>query len=91
MTAATPRPGHHDKDDVVLVPFAKEHLEGALRPSQEMAWTHRLKDWAIALGLGQGLVLSMAAVRSSRPRPASAPRGSCRWSAGYYRLNDRLT
>ena len=58
MTATTTRPGHHDdSDDVVLVPFAKEHLEGALRLSQEMSWPYRLEDWAIALELGQGFVL----------------------------------
>lgn len=57
MTATTRRPGHHDKDDVVLVPFAKEHLEGALRLSQEMSWPYRLEDWAIALELGHGFVL----------------------------------
>lgn len=41
----------------VLVPFADEHLHGALRLSQEMAWPYRLEDWAVALGLGQGFVL----------------------------------
>ena len=57
MTATATRPGHHDNDDVVLVPFAKEHLEGALRLSQEMSWPYRLEDWAFALELGQGFVL----------------------------------
>ncbi|WP_280156342.1 GNAT family N-acetyltransferase [Piscinibacter sp. XHJ-5] len=57
MTATTTRPGHRDHDDVVLLPFAKEHLEGALRLSQEMSWPYRLEDWAIALELGQGFVL----------------------------------
>ena len=57
MSTTTPEPGHHDKDNVVLIPFGKEHLDGALRLSQEMAWTHRLEDWAIALELGQGFVL----------------------------------
>ncbi|SDH76499.1 Acetyltransferase (GNAT) domain-containing protein [Variovorax sp. OV700] len=42
---------------VVLVPFATEHLEGALQLSQEMSWPYRLEDWAIALELGQGFVL----------------------------------
>lgn len=57
MTATATRPGHHDNDDVVLVPFGKEHLEGALALSQEMSWPYRLEDWAIALELGQGFVL----------------------------------
>ena len=61
MTAAAPRPGHHDNDDVVLVPFGKEHLKGALRLSQEMSWPYRLEDWAFALELGQGFVLLDAA------------------------------
>lgn len=41
----------------VLVPFATEHLEGALQLSQEMSWPYRLEDWALALELGQGFVL----------------------------------
>jgi GNAT superfamily N-acetyltransferase len=51
MSAAI-RPG-----DAVLLPFAEEHLEGALRLSQEMSWPYRLEDWAIALELGRGFVL----------------------------------
>ena len=57
MTATTTRPGHHDNDDVVLVPFGKEHLEGALQLSQEMSWPYRFEDWSFALELGQGFVL----------------------------------
>ena len=57
MTAAATRAGHHDNDDVVLVPFANEHLGAALRLSQEMSWPYRLEDWAVALELGQGFVL----------------------------------
>jgi predicted GNAT family N-acyltransferase len=57
MTATATGSGHRDHDDVVLLPFAKEHLEGALRLSQEMSWPYRLEDWAIALELGQGFVL----------------------------------
>jgi len=56
MTAMTTRFDHHD-DGVVLVPLASEHLEGALRLSQEMSWPYRLEDWAFALELGQGFVL----------------------------------
>lgn len=43
--------------DVALVPFAAEHLPGALRLSQEMGWPYRLEDWAVALELGRGFVL----------------------------------
>ena len=57
MTAMATQPGHHDHDDVVLVPFATEHLEGALQLSQEMSWPYRFEDWAFALELGQGFVL----------------------------------
>lgn len=57
MTALVTRPVHDDNDDVVRVPFAAEHLEGALRLSQEMSWPYRLEDWALALELGQGFVL----------------------------------
>ena len=57
MTATATPTGHHGSDDVVLVPFANEHLEGALQLSQEMSWPYRLEDWAIALELGQGFVL----------------------------------
>jgi len=57
MTATTTRTGDHRDDDVVLVPFATEHLEGALQLSQEMSWPYRLDDWAFALELGQGFVL----------------------------------
>jgi len=57
MTASVIRPDRHDNADVVLVPFANEHLEGALRLSQEMSWPYRLEDWALALELGQGFVL----------------------------------
>jgi len=45
---------------VVLLPFAKAHLEGALKLSQEMSWPYRLEDWDLALQLGQGFVLESA-------------------------------
>jgi GNAT superfamily N-acetyltransferase len=63
MTAAAPpRTGHHDNDGVVVVPFAKAHLEGALKLSQEMSWPYRLEDWDFALQLGHGFVLQRAGV-----------------------------
>lgn len=57
MTDSAPRHDHHDNDDVVLVPFGQEHLDGALRLSQEMSWPYRLEDWAFALEIGLGFVL----------------------------------
>jgi GNAT superfamily N-acetyltransferase len=57
MTPTTTRRGDHHNDDVVLLPFATEHLESALRLSQEMSWPYRLEDWTIALEIGQGFVL----------------------------------
>lgn len=57
MSAATiPRRRQRD-DDVVLVPFGEQHLQGALRLSQETSWPYRPEDWAIALELGRGFVL----------------------------------
>ncbi|MEO5737184.1 MAG: GNAT family N-acetyltransferase [Variovorax sp.] len=43
--------------NVVLHPFAKAHLQGALKLSQEMSWPYRLEDWDVALELGRGFVL----------------------------------
>jgi GNAT superfamily N-acetyltransferase len=62
MTTATTRAGHCGHHDVVLVPFARRHLEGAIVLSQEMSWPYRLEDWALALQLGQGFVLERAGV-----------------------------
>ena len=59
-SAATPRTAHHDNDDVVLIPFAKAHLGGALKLSQEMSWPYRLEEWEVALQLGQGFVMQSA-------------------------------
>jgi GNAT superfamily N-acetyltransferase len=58
-TAATPA-GNREREDVVLVPFAKAHLEGALKLSQEMSWPYRIEDWDLALQLGDGFVLQRA-------------------------------
>jgi GNAT superfamily N-acetyltransferase len=57
MTAMPTRPVRQDDDDVVLVPFGTQHLEGALELSREMSWPYRLEDWVFALELGQGFVL----------------------------------
>jgi GNAT superfamily N-acetyltransferase len=55
-TAAT-QTGRRQNEEVVLVPFARAHLEGALKLSQEMSWPYRIEDWDFALQLGQGFVL----------------------------------
>lgn len=57
MTTAAYQAGVRDNEDVVLVPFARAHLEGALKLSQEMSWPYRLEDWHFALQLGHGFVL----------------------------------
>jgi GNAT superfamily N-acetyltransferase len=43
--------------EVKLVPFSPAHLPGGLKLSQEMGWPYRLKDWEVALDLGQGFAL----------------------------------
>lgn len=48
------------RDEVKLVPFARVHLPGGLRLSQEMGWPYRLEDWEVALDLGQGFALEQA-------------------------------
>jgi GNAT superfamily N-acetyltransferase len=60
MTAAAYRVGDRDNEDVVLLPFARAHLEGALKLSQEMSWPYRLEDWDVALQLGKGFGLQRA-------------------------------
>jgi GNAT superfamily N-acetyltransferase len=62
MTTAAYRAGDRDHEDVVLVPFARAHLEGALNLSQEMSWPYRVEDWDFALQLGHGFVLQCAGV-----------------------------
>jgi GNAT superfamily N-acetyltransferase len=60
MTAAAYPVGQRDNEDVALLPFARAHLEGALKLSQEMSWPYRIEDWDVALQLGQGFVLERA-------------------------------
>ena len=45
MTTAATQAGEREHEDVALVPFARAHLEGALKLSQEMSWPYLLKDW----------------------------------------------
>ena len=59
VTAAT-QAGERENEDVALVPFARSHLEGALKLSQEMSWPYLLKDWEFALQLGRGFVVTSA-------------------------------
>ena len=45
---------------MALVPFARAHLEGALKLSREMSWPYLLRDWEFALQLGRGFVVTSA-------------------------------
>jgi GNAT superfamily N-acetyltransferase len=60
MTTAATQAGECENEDVALVPFARAHLEGALKLSQEMSWPYLLKDWDSALLLGRGFVVTSA-------------------------------
>jgi GNAT superfamily N-acetyltransferase len=60
MTTAATHAGEREPEDVALVPFARSHLEGALKLSQEMSWPYLLKDWEFALQLGRGFVVTSA-------------------------------
>ena len=50
MTTAATQAGEREHEDVALVPFARAHLEGALKLSQEMSWPYLLKDWEFEIG-----------------------------------------
>ena len=60
MATAATQAGERENEDVALVPFARAHLEGALKLSQEMSWPYLLKDWEFALQLGRGFVVTSA-------------------------------
>jgi ribosomal protein S18 acetylase RimI-like enzyme len=60
MATAATQAGDRENEDVALVPFARAHLEGALKLSQEMSWPYLLKDWEFALQLGRGFVVTSA-------------------------------
>ena len=62
MATARTKAGERENDDVALIPFARAHLEGALKLSQEMSWPYRVEDWDFALQLGHGFVLQRAGV-----------------------------
>lgn len=38
-----------------IVPFAEAHMDGALVLSRQVGWPHRLEDWALVLGVSQGV------------------------------------
>ncbi|KRP99883.1 GCN5 family acetyltransferase [Bradyrhizobium yuanmingense] len=60
MTSAASEAGERDDEAAALLPFARAHLEGALKLSQEMGWPYRIEDWDVALQLGRGFVLQRA-------------------------------
>jgi GNAT superfamily N-acetyltransferase len=60
MATAATQAGERENEDVALIPFARAHLEGALKLSQEMSWPYLLKDWEFALQLGRGFVVTSA-------------------------------
>lgn len=62
MTTAAYQAGERDNEAAELVPFARAHLEGALKLSQEMSWPYRIEDWDVALQLGHGFVLQRGGV-----------------------------
>ncbi len=60
MATAATQAGDRANEDVALIPFARAHLKGALKLSQEMSWPYLLKDWEFALQLGRGFVVTSA-------------------------------
>jgi GNAT superfamily N-acetyltransferase len=60
MATTAGQAGEREQGDVALVPFARAHLEGALKLSQEMSWPYLLRDWDFALQLGGGFVVTSA-------------------------------
>jgi GNAT superfamily N-acetyltransferase len=60
MASAVTQAGDRENEEVALVPFARSHLEGALKLSQEMSWPYLLRDWEFALQLGRGFVVIRA-------------------------------
>jgi GNAT superfamily N-acetyltransferase len=43
-------------DEITLVGFAPEHLDGAVALSSQAGWPHRRGDWAMMLALSTGIV-----------------------------------
>lgn len=44
------------KPEIIIAPFAAEHIAGALRLSQEADWPHRAQDWQMVLSVSEGVV-----------------------------------
>ena len=40
--------------DTAIAPFGPEHLDPAVRLSQQAGWPHRLEDWQMALAISEG-------------------------------------
>lgn len=60
MATEATQVGGREIEDVALVPFARAHLEGALKLSRELSWPYLLRDWEFALQLGRGFVVTSA-------------------------------
>lgn len=41
---------------ITFQPIGPQHLDGALRLSQEAGWPHRREDWALVMDISQGVV-----------------------------------
>lgn len=42
--------------DIGIIPFTHEHLDGAVRLSQQFNWPHRKEDWTLMLSISEGMV-----------------------------------
>lgn len=47
---------HTASQQILFEDFAPDHLDGALRLSQEAGWPHRRDDWALTLSVSTGVV-----------------------------------
>jgi predicted N-acetyltransferase YhbS len=43
-------------DQIEIVAFRPDHVDGAVRLSREAGWPHRREDWAMVLAIGAGFV-----------------------------------
>jgi GNAT superfamily N-acetyltransferase len=56
MTTVSPLAETKPKPEIIIAPFAAEHIAGALRLSQEAGWPHRAQDWQMVLSVSEGVV-----------------------------------
>lgn len=42
--------------EIEIIPFTPEYLDGAVRLSEQVNWPHRKDDWALILGISEGVV-----------------------------------